>query len=71
MIAWYAKGMSVDPREAETAVTSYGPNLPAALRQLLDPYGSFTGGLPVDVPQVDEDGQFTGELAYPRGARNE
>lgn len=71
VIAWYAKGMSVDPRETETAVTSYGPNLPAALRQILDPSSSFTGRLPVDVPQVNEDGQFTGELAYLRGARND
>lgn len=66
VIAWYAKGMSVDPRGAETAVNSYGPNLPAAIRQILNPDGSFAGHLPVNVPDMDEDGQLTGEFAYAR-----
>ena len=66
VIAWYAKGMSVDPRGAETAVNSYGPNLPAAIRQILNQDGCFAGHLPVNVPDMDEDGQLTGEIAYAR-----
>lgn len=67
VLAWYAKGMPEDPRGSETPVSSYGPNLPAALRQILDPKGSFPGTLPVNLPQVDAAGHFTGELAYARG----
>ena len=64
VIAWYAKGMPQDPREAEGAAASYGPNLPAAFMQILDADGSFPGTLPVGVPKLDADGQFTGALAY-------
>ena len=59
VIAWFAKGMTQDPRTAEGAPLAYGPNLPAALRAILDPDGSFPGRLPVRLPAVDEDGRFT------------
>ena len=58
VIAWYAKGMSEDPRGAEGAPLSYGANLPAALMQILDPEGVFPGRLPVKLPDVDPDGHF-------------
>ncbi len=59
VIAWFAKGMAEDPRTVEGPPISYGVNLPAALMQILDPNGSFPGKLPVDLPNVDEDGHFT------------
>lgn len=68
VIAWYAKGMTEDPRAAETAVVSYGPCLPAALIQILSPNGSFPGRLPVNIPELNEDGQFTGKPAYSRAS---
>ena len=58
VLAWYAKGMPEDPRTAEGAVASYGPNLPAALRQILSKDGTFPGKLPVNLPEVDADGHF-------------
>ena len=68
VIAWYAKGMTEDPSASETAVVSYGPCLPAALIQILSPNGSFPGRLPVNIPELDEDGQFTGKPAYSRAS---
>ena len=59
VIAWCAKGMPEDPSAVEGAPMSYGPNLPAALMQILDPDGTFPGKLPVKLPDVDEDGHFT------------
>ncbi len=58
VIAWYAKGMTQDPRTVDGAPTSYGANLPAALTQILDPEGVFPGTLPVKLPNVNEDGHF-------------
>lgn len=66
VLAWYAKGMAEDPRTVDGACVSYGANLPAAIAQILDPNGSFTGKLPIIIPAMDADGQFTGETAYSR-----
>ena len=59
VIAWLAEGMPEDPRTAKGAPLSYGPNLPAALMQILSPDGAFPGTLPVRLPHVDENGHFT------------
>ena len=59
VIAWLAEGMPEDPRTAKGAPLSYGPNLPAALMQILSPEGAFPGTLPVRLPHVDENGHFT------------
>ena len=61
VIAWYAKGMTQDIRTLEGTPLSYGPNLPAALMQILDAEGVFPGKLPVQLPDVDADGQFSDE----------
>ena len=58
VIAWYAKGMTEDIRALEQTPLSYGPNLPAALMQILNPEGVFPGTLPIKLPDVDADGQF-------------
>ena len=64
--AWYAKGMAENPHTAEGPVVSYGPNLPAALMAILDKDGVFPGKLPINVPELNEDGGFTGNIRYPR-----
>lgn len=66
VLAWYAKGMTEDPRSANGAPASYGPNLPAAFMQILDPEGSFPGKLPINVPDVDSDGAFTDTIFWRR-----
>lgn len=68
VLTWFAKGMTSDPRTAEGAPTSYGVNLPAALMQILSKDGVFPGKLPVNVPELDDDGCFTGETEYLRAA---
>ena len=68
VLTWFAKGMTSDPRTAEGAPTSYGVNLPAALMQILSRDGVFPGKLPVNVPQLDEDGHFTDQTEYLRAA---
>ena len=44
---------------------SCGPNLPAALMQILDKDGVFPGSLPVKLPDVDADGQYVKEALKP------
>ncbi len=66
VVAWYAKGMAENPHTAEGPVVSYGPNLPAALMAILDKDGVFPGKLPINVPELNEDGGFTGNIRYPR-----
>ena len=67
LLAWGSKGMSEDPRTALGTVASYGPNLPAAL------YLAFTGDqtpqgkLPVNLPALNGNYQYTASVLYPRG----
>ena len=67
LLAWGSKGMSEDPRTAQGPVASYGPNLPAAL------YLAFTGDqtpmgkLPVNIPALNGNYQYTSSVLYPRG----
>ena len=67
MIAWSAKGMSEDPRVTEGAVAQYGPNMPAALYMMLSPDGAVCDSLPVNIPALTEDRQYSDEILYPRG----
>ena len=67
MISWSARGMSEDPRTAESAVAQYGPNMPAALYLMLSPDETPTSTLPVNIPKLDDEGSYTDEILYPRG----
>ena len=67
VIAWNARGMSEDPRVADGAVKRYGASMPAALYQMLSPDAVFTGRLPVNLPAMDADYQYTDAVLYPRG----
>ena len=66
MITFGERGMSEDPREKEDGVTQYGPNVPAALYLILSG-GEMPGKLPVTIPEMDENAQFTKETLYPAG----
>ena len=66
VITFGERGMSEDPREKEDGVTQYGPNVPAALYLILSG-GEMPGKLPVTIPKMDENAQFTKETLYPAG----
>ena len=66
IVAYGARGMSEDPRNKEYGVSQYGPNLPAAVYMALS--GQYmTGKLPVNIPKLNENCQYTDEILYPRG----
>ena len=55
VVAYGARGMNEDPRDAEGSVSQYGPNVPAAIYTVL--FGlPFEGRLPIDLPALDENG---------------
>ena len=60
VIAYGARGMSEDPRDKESGVSQYGPNVPAALYLILSGK-EMTGKLPISIPKLDENGRFTDE----------
>ena len=66
ILAYGARGMSEDPRHKEYSVSQYGPNLPAAIYLALSGQ-TMTGKLPVNVPVMNENCEFTDEILYARG----
>ena len=67
VITWNARGMSEDPRVTEGPVKQFGASMPAALYLMLSPDDVFTGKLPVNIPAMDGDYQYTDAVLYPRG----
>ena len=66
IVAYGSRGMSEDPRNKEYGVSQYGPNLPAAVYMALS--GQYmTGKLPVNIPMLNENCEYTDEILYPRG----
>ena len=66
IVAYGARGMSEDPRDAAGSVSQYGPNVPAAIYAILSGK-PFEGKLPIDLPALDENGKFTKDILYPHG----
>ena len=66
VVAYGARGMNEDPRDAEGSVSQYGPNVPAAIYTVLSGL-PFEGRLPIDLPALNENGQFTKDILYPHG----
>ena len=67
LLAWSARIMNEDPRQAQGAIQQYGANMPAALYLALSRTDSPQGRLPVDIPALDESYHFTDTVLYPRG----
>lgn len=67
MLAYLASGMSVDPFGKAKEIQQYGPNLPAALYVMFSMADAPTAKLPVNIPKLDESGEFTDATLYPRG----
>ena len=58
--------MNEDPRDTKGSVSQYGPNVPAAIYTVLSGLPA-EGRLPIDLPALDENGQFTKDILYPHG----
>ena len=67
LICWSDRGMSEDPRNAENGVSTYGPNIPAAVYLAFDASGGPTGRLPVNIPKLTADFDYSDTLLYRRG----
>ena len=66
LVAYGARGMNEDPRDAKGSVSQYGPNVPAAIYTILSGLPA-EGRLPIDLPALDEEGHFTEDILYPHG----
>ncbi|MBR2897786.1 MAG: glycoside hydrolase family 3 protein [Oscillospiraceae bacterium] len=68
LLAYGSKGMSENPRDAQSPVRSYGPNLPAALYLAFCKDASPMGRVPVDIPALDANLRYSEDILYPRGS---
>ena len=66
LACYLAKGMAEKPGDFSGTIRAFGPNLIAAVYTV---FGANvpTGKLPVNVPEIDDKYQYTGELLYKRG----
>ncbi len=67
VIVWSSRGMSEDPRVKDGAVAQYGPSMPAALYLIFSPDETPEGTLPVNIPKLDPQMGYSGEILYERG----
>ena len=67
VITWNARGMNEDPRVIDGAVKQYGASMPAALYLMLSPDETPRGTLPLNLPKLTEEYQYSDEILYKRG----
>ena len=67
VITWNARGMNEDPRVIDGAVKQYGASMPVALYLMLSPDESPRGTLPLNLPKLTEEYQYSDEILYKRG----
>lgn len=67
MIAYLARSMPVDPGDKTTEITQYGPNMPVALYMMFSADDAPTAKLPVNIPQLDDEYNYTDAILYERG----
>ena len=67
LAAWSMKGMSEDPRVSENGVKAYGPNMPAAIYLSFDCDEKPTGKLPLNIPKLTDNYEYSQEMLYERG----
>lgn len=67
MIAYLARSMPVDPGDKTTEITQYGPNMPVALYMMFSADDAPTAKLPVNIPQLDDEYNYTDTILYERG----
>ncbi len=66
MIAYLARSMPVDPDDKTTGITQYGPNMPVALYMMFSADDAPTAKLPINIPALDEEYNFTDTVLYAR-----
>ena len=67
MIAYLPRSMPVDPEDKVKEMQQYGPNMPAALYMMFSKDDAPTAKLPINIPQLDEEYNFTDTVLYARG----
>lgn len=67
MIAYLARSMPVDPGDKVKEIQQYGPNMPAALYMMFSEEDSPTAKLPISIPKLDAEHNFTDTILYERG----
>lgn len=67
MIAYLPRSMPVDPGDKVKEMQEYGPNMPAALYMMFSKNDAPTAKLPVNIPKLDEEYNFTNTVLYARG----
>lgn len=67
LLAWSDKGMSEDPRITDGNVKQYGPCIPAAIYTAFSSDADLVGKLPVNIPSLDENYNYSSDILYERG----
>ena len=67
MLAYLPRSMPVDPGDKVKEMQQYGPNMPAALYMMFSKDDAPTAKLPVNIPQLDAEYNFTDTVLYARG----
>ena len=67
MIAYLARSMPVDPGSKTIEITQYGPNMPVALYMMFSADDAPTAKLPINIPQLDNEYNYTDTILYERG----
>ena len=68
LLAWSPKGMSEKPiYHSNKSIIQYGPAIPAAIYMLFSSDDSPTGKLPLSIPVISSDFNFTNVTLYERG----
>ena len=67
MIAYLPRSMPVDPEDKVKEMKQYGPNMPVALYMMFSEDGAPTAKLPINIPKLDENYDFTDTALYARG----
>ena len=67
MIAYLPRSMPVDPGDKVKEMQEYGPNMPVALYMMFSKDDAPTAKLPINIPKLDEEYNFTNTVLYARG----
>ena len=67
MIAYLPRSMTEDPGDKVKEIKQYGPNMPAALYMMFSEEDAPTAKLPINIPKLDSEYNFTDKVLYPRG----